>query len=41
LPRHNERDLEDVPDDVRSAFKIVLVESVDEVLLAALVDSAA
>ncbi len=36
LPRHNERDLEDVPEDVRSACRFVLVESVDEVLAEAL-----
>jgi ATP-dependent Lon protease len=41
LPRHNERDLDDVPDDVRSSFKIVFVESVEEVLVAALADLAA
>ncbi len=36
LPRHNERDLEDVPEDVRKACRFVLVESVDEVLAEAL-----
>ena len=38
LPKHNERDLAEVPSDVRAAFKIVFVESVDEVLRAALVE---
>jgi ATP-dependent Lon protease len=43
LPRHNERDLEDVPEDVRKACRFVFVESVDEVLREALapVDTAA
>jgi ATP-dependent Lon protease len=36
LPRHNERDLEDVPEDVRKACRFVFVESVDEVLAQAL-----
>ena len=38
LPNHNERDLEDVPDDVRKACRFVFVESVDEVLLEALAE---
>jgi ATP-dependent Lon protease len=35
LPRRNEGDLDEVPADVRAAFEIVLVDSVDEVLAAA------
>ena len=38
LPRHNERDVADVPDDVRSSFEFVFVESVDEVLRTALAE---
>jgi len=37
LPRHNEMDLEDVPEDVRKSMTFVLVDHVDEVLEAALV----
>jgi ATP-dependent Lon protease len=36
LPKRNEADLEDLPDDVREAMKFVFVENVDEVLEAAL-----
>jgi ATP-dependent Lon protease len=36
LPRRNEGDLEDVPDEVRSASRFVLVDSVDDVLSEAL-----
>jgi len=36
LPKRNEADLEDVPEDVREQMKFVLVETVDEVLAAAL-----
>jgi len=36
LPKRNEADLEDVPEDVRNEMKFVLVERVDEVLKAAL-----
>lgn len=36
LPRLNEPDLEDLPDEVRQALHFVLVETVDEVLAAAL-----
>jgi ATP-dependent Lon protease len=32
LPRRNEGDLEDVPEEVRGACRFVLVESVDEAL---------
>ncbi len=37
LPRRNEPDLQDVPDEVRTALKFVLVERVEDVLKAALV----
>jgi ATP-dependent Lon protease len=36
LPRRNERDLEDLPADVRQALEFVFVDTVDEVLAAAL-----
>ena len=36
LPSRNEADLEDLPDDVRKAIKFVFVETVDDVLEAAL-----
>ncbi len=36
LPKHNEGALEDVPEEVRAGLSIVLVESVEEVLSAAL-----
>jgi ATP-dependent Lon protease len=36
LPRRNERDLKDVPQDVRNELKLVLVDRVDEVLKQAL-----
>jgi ATP-dependent Lon protease len=36
LPKRNEVDLEEVPEDVRNEMKFVLVETVDEVLAAAL-----
>jgi len=36
LPRRNERDLEDVPEDVRSKMTFVLVERIDEALAAGL-----
>ncbi len=36
LPRRNEGDLEDVPEEVRRALRIVLVDSADEVLPVAL-----
>jgi ATP-dependent Lon protease len=37
LPRQNEKDLEDVPDEVRASLKFVLAERVDDVFRAALV----
>ena len=36
LPKENERDLEDVPEDVRSELKFVPVETIEEVLKEAL-----
>jgi ATP-dependent Lon protease len=36
LPKANERDLQDVPEDVRNELKFVPVESVEEVLNVAL-----
>ena len=41
LPRKNENDLDDVPDDVRNDLDFVLVEHLDEVLNVALVDAVA
>jgi ATP-dependent Lon protease len=38
LPKRNERDLEDVPEDVRSKMTFVLVERIDEALKAGLSD---
>ena len=36
LPRKNEKDLRDVPDEIRKQIKLVLVDSMDQVLAAAL-----
>jgi ATP-dependent Lon protease len=36
LPRHNEKDLDDLPEEVRERMEFVLVDTVDEVLKAAL-----
>jgi ATP-dependent Lon protease len=36
LPKKNEKDLRDVPDEVRKKMKLVLVEDMDQVLNAAL-----
>jgi ATP-dependent Lon protease len=36
LPKKNEKDLRDVPDEVRKKMKLVLVENMDQVLGAAL-----
>jgi len=41
LPRRNEKDLEDVPDEVRRAMRFVFVETMDEVLEHALEPRAA
>ena len=38
LPRKNENDLDDVPDDVRNELNFILVEHLDEVLNVALAD---
>ncbi|MEF3167843.1 MAG: endopeptidase La [Deltaproteobacteria bacterium] len=37
LPRRNERDLDDLPEDVRGALRFIPVDTIDEVLDAALV----
>jgi ATP-dependent Lon protease len=36
IPRKNEKDLRDIPDEIRKQIKIVLVDSMDGVLEAAL-----
>src|SRR5215218_3325445 len=36
LPRKNEKDIRDVPDEIRKQIKLVLVDSMDQVLAAAL-----
>jgi ATP-dependent Lon protease len=36
LPKRNEKDLRDIPDEVRSQMKLILVENMDQVLAAAL-----
>jgi ATP-dependent Lon protease len=36
LPRHNEKDLDDLPPEVREKMEFVLVDTVDQVLEAAL-----
>jgi ATP-dependent Lon protease len=36
LPRKNEKDLRDIPDEIRKQIKLVLVDSMDQVLAAAL-----
>jgi ATP-dependent Lon protease len=36
LPRKNEKDLRDIPDEIRKSIKLVLVENMDQVLEAAL-----
>ena len=41
LPRKNENDLDDVPEDVRGELNFILVEHLDEVLDVALVDELA
>jgi ATP-dependent Lon protease len=35
LPKRNERDLDDIPDEVRHAMQFVLVERIDEAIEAA------
>jgi ATP-dependent Lon protease len=39
IPKKNENDLEDVPDEVREAITVILVDHLDDVLEAALIDS--
>jgi ATP-dependent Lon protease len=36
LPRKNEKDLRDIPDEIRKSMKLVLVDSMDQVLDTAL-----
>jgi ATP-dependent Lon protease len=36
LPRKNEKDLRDIPDEIRHQIRLVLVDSMDQVLEAAL-----
>ena len=36
LPRKNEKDLRDIPDEIRKSIKLILVDSMDQVLEAAL-----
>jgi len=36
LPHRNEKDLEDLPDEVREAMNIILVDRIDEALVAAI-----
>jgi ATP-dependent Lon protease len=38
LPRHNEKDLDDLPEEVRGKMTFILVDTMDEVLKAALGD---
>ena len=39
LPRQNEKDLDDIPEEVRNSLKFVLAEQVDDVFAAALASS--
>jgi ATP-dependent Lon protease len=32
LPKHNEKDLEEIPQEVRDTLRIVLVERIDEAM---------
>ena len=36
LPKKNEKDLRDIPDEIRKSMKLILVESMEQVLEAAL-----
>jgi len=36
LPRKNEKDLRDIPEEIRKSMKLVLVDTMDQVLEAAL-----
>jgi ATP-dependent Lon protease len=40
LPRRNEQDLDDVPDEVKRAMKFIFVDTVDDVIAASLEDGA-
>ena len=40
LPRQNEQDLDDLPEDVRSEMNFVLAERIEEVLEAAMIEGA-
>jgi len=39
IPKRNEKDLVDVPEDVRSQLRIIPVETMDQVLAEALIDA--
>ena len=39
LPRHNEKDLEDIPPELRKHLHFIFVDTIDEVLASALCDS--
>jgi ATP-dependent Lon protease len=41
IPKRNEKDLEDLPQEIRDEMKFVLVDRVDEVLTTALRDGRA
>jgi ATP-dependent Lon protease len=38
LPKRNENDLEDVPEEIRNKIEFILIDSVEELLKAALED---
>jgi ATP-dependent Lon protease len=38
LPKRNEQDLDDVPDEIKKAMKFIFVEDVDDVIKSALED---
>jgi ATP-dependent Lon protease len=40
IPRRNEKDLDDIPEDIRKELDIVLTDRVDQVFEAALLDDA-
>jgi len=41
IPKRNEKDLRDVPDEARQKLKFVLLETVDDAMKAALVERGA
>jgi ATP-dependent Lon protease len=41
LPRQNEKDLDDVPDEVQNALEFILTERVDDVFAVALLPNGA